>query len=159
MICCGSWPPEVNPPADIRFITAEETLPLRSRVLREGRPFDECRFAEDGEPGSFHLGAFRLGALIAMASWYPKDVEGRGGRGFQLRGMAVAPELQRTGSGSTLLGAGENHIRARRLADYLWCNARLRAIPFYERHGWAVIGDEFEIPEVGPHRRMLKRLD
>lgn len=155
--------------ADIRFITAEATLPLRSRVLREGRPLDQCRFAEDGQPGSFHIGDFgtcptsnplsgpHLGAA-GVASYYPKGLEGHTGRGFQLRGMAVAPESQRGGVGRKLLCFAERHIRTENLADYLWCNARVSAIAFYERDGWAVVSEEFEIPEVGPHRRMVKRL-
>lgn len=146
----------MNLPIELRFITAEETLPLRSQVLREGRPFSECRFAEDGEAGSFHTGAVRDGRIIAVASWYPKPMEGRVGRGFQLRGMAVVPGLQRAGTGGALLAFGERRVRDGCLADFLWCNARVKAIPFYERHGWIIIGDEFEIPEVGPHRRMLK---
>lgn len=159
----------MSQPADIRFIPGEETLPLRSRVLREGRPLNQCRFTEDGQPGSFHLG--HLGAAhfsekapatfqqpAGIASYYPKDLEGQVGRGFQLRGMAVAPEAQRRGVGCDLMSFGERHLRTERLADYLWCNARVSAIPFYERDGWTVVSEEFEIPEVGPHRRMVKRL-
>jgi len=33
----------------------------------------------------------------------------------------------------------------------LWFNARTVAVPFYEKHGFATRGDEFEIPGVGPH--------
>ncbi|HEY6169036.1 MAG TPA: GNAT family N-acetyltransferase [Verrucomicrobiae bacterium] len=148
----------MNPPPHIRFITAEETLPLRSVVLREGRPFDQCRFAEDGQPGSFHNGGVSNGQIAAIASWYPKALDGHDGRGFQLRGMAVAPDLQRSGIGHALLVFGEQHVRDHDLADFLWCNARVSAVPFYERNGWTVIGAEFEIPEVGPHRKMVKRL-
>ena len=142
----------------LQFITVEQTLPLRSRVLREGRPFDQCAFAEDGQAGSFHAGAFREGQIIGIASYYPKDLDGPTGRGFQLRGMAVVPEAQGTGVGRAILEFGEARIRSPRLADYLWCNARVSAIAFYERDGWAVVSEEFLIAEVGPHRRMVKRL-
>ncbi|MBI3879804.1 MAG: GNAT family N-acetyltransferase [Verrucomicrobia bacterium] len=151
---------------EIRFIEVEDTLPLRSRVLRDNRPLEQCRFAEDGQAGSFHLGAFpgrnvaeRLfaeGQLLGIASYYPKALDGERGRGFQLRGMAVADELQRSGVGRALLQFGEQHLRAKRLADFLWCNARVSAIAFYERDGWRVVGEEFPIPEVGPHKRMVK---
>ena len=33
----------------------------------------------------------------------------------------------------------------------LWCNARLHAVGFYERQGWKVEGDEFDVPDIGPH--------
>ncbi len=143
----------------IQFITVEQTLPLRSLVLREGRPFDQCTFAEDGQAGSFHIGSFRGDDLTGIASYYRKDLDDQSGRGFQLRGMAIAPDLQRAGVGRAIVNFGEAHLRTERLADYLWCNARVSAIPFYERDGWSVVSEEFLIPEVGPHRRMVKRLD
>lgn len=146
-------------PPIIQFITVKQTLPLRSRVLREGRPFDQCTFAEDGQPGSFHIGSFRNDDVTGIASYYPKDLDGQRGRGFQLRGMAIAPDLQRAGAGRAILNFGEAHIRSEQLADYLWCNARVSAIPFYERDGWSVVSEAFLIPEVGPHCRMVKRLD
>ena len=40
----------------------------------------------------------------------------------------------------------------------LWCNARTPAVGFYQRMGWAVVSDVFEIPTAGPHVRMTKRL-
>jgi GNAT superfamily N-acetyltransferase len=76
---------------------------------------------------------------------------------MQLRGMAVDATAQRSGIGSALLEFAEAHLRAVGGTDYRWCNARVRAIPFYERHGWRVVSEEFEIPEVGPHQRMVKR--
>jgi hypothetical protein len=40
----------------------------------------------------------------------------------------------------------------------LWCNARTGALSFYEQFGWSISSDEFDIPTVGPHRRMLRTL-
>jgi GNAT superfamily N-acetyltransferase len=74
---------------------------------------------------------------------------------WQLRGMAVVPEVQRSGVGALLLQAVEEGIRNGRGA-VLWCNARAPAAGFYEKHGWKVIGEEFEIPTAGPHVRMWK---
>ena len=30
-------------------------------------------------------------------------------------------------------------------------NARTLAVPFYRAHGFVSVGEEFEIPDVGPH--------
>jgi len=32
----------------------------------------------------------------------------------------------------------------------LWCNARLRAVGFYELFGFVVAGEVFEEPDIGP---------
>lgn len=34
-------------------------------------------------------------------------------------------------------------------ADLLWCNARIKAVPFYERLGLTVVGDAFRVPASG----------
>jgi predicted GNAT family N-acyltransferase len=41
-------------------------------------------------------------------------------------------------------------------ATRLWCNARTPAVGFYERHGWTTVGEEFDVPPIGPHYRMVR---
>ena len=43
-------------------------------------------------------------------------------------------------------------------AKLLWFDARLIAVGFYKRLGFTIIGDQFEVPKVGPHYVMYKRL-
>jgi predicted GNAT family N-acyltransferase len=40
----------------------------------------------------------------------------------------------------------------------LWCNARLGAVPFYQRLGLVAVGPEFDIPEIGPHYVMWREI-
>ena len=72
-------------------------------------------------------------------------------------GMAVDPELRNAGVGGKLVDFAESTFAAAgpRVA---WCNARNRAVPFYLRHGYAVVSEEFDVPGIGPHRVMVKRL-
>jgi GNAT superfamily N-acetyltransferase len=142
----------------IRRIWTEETLPLRSRLLREGRPHEQCRFAQDDLVGTFHLGALIGGELVGVATFCPVGLQDLAGRGYQLRGMAVEPHARGTGVGRLLLLAGEERLSVVGDVDYLWCNARLAACGFYARHGFVFLSEEFEIPEIGPHRRMVKWL-
>lgn len=139
-------------------ISTEETLPLRSRVLRENRPLAECRFAQDELPGTFHLGAICTDTLAGIATFCPVGLENVAGRGYQLRGMAVEGWRQNLGIGRLLLQAGEERLSVVSDVDYLWCNARVAAGGFYARFGFEFVSEEFEIAEVGPHRRMLKWL-
>lgn len=139
-------------------ISTEETLPLRSRILREGRPFEECRFAQDELPGAFHLGAIHAGRVAGIATYSPVVLENVAGRGYQLRGMAVDGTARRNGIGRLLLLAGEERLSVVGDVHYVWCNARIAAGAFYLRHGFAYVSEEFDIPGVGPHRRMIKWL-
>ncbi|MCW3019870.1 MAG: family N-acetyltransferase, partial [Solirubrobacterales bacterium] len=42
-------------------------------------------------------------------------------------------------------------------AQRIWCNARTPARRFYERAGFGVISEEFELPMIGPHLVMELR--
>ena len=44
-------------------------------------------------------------------------------------------------------------INGKSITNFDW-NARTGAVPFYHTHGWTTLGEEFDIPTVGPHFRM-----
>jgi ribosomal protein S18 acetylase RimI-like enzyme len=72
--------------------------------------------------------------------------------------MAVSPEVRGRGVGQALLEFLESGLRAESPVRQLWCNARTPAVGFYERQGWRVVSEVFDIPTAGPHVRMVKRL-
>lgn len=139
----------------IKFISVEEALPLRNIVLREGklRP-DECRFPSDDLPGNFHLGYFEDEKLICIASFHPQNYGEYPGTGYQLRGMATAEGHKGKGIGKELVEFAKQYLRGHS-ADYVWCNARLVAVRFYERLGLKIVSPQFEVPGIGPHYVML----
>ena len=70
-----------------------------------------------------------------------------------MRGMATEPEARRRGAGSAVLTALIDHARENG-ATLVWCNARIGARTLYERAGFAVVSEQFEIDGIGPHYRM-----
>lgn len=142
----------------VKEITTDETLLLRSTVLRDGKPFDECRFAEDGKPGSFHLGYFDNERLVGIASFYSIAFDNIEEPGIQLRGMAVNQQYQGKGIGKAIVQFAEEKIKADPAITHIWCNARQIAYKFYESRGFGYVSEEFEIATIGPHRKMLKSL-
>jgi ribosomal protein S18 acetylase RimI-like enzyme len=142
----------------IKFITVEQALPLRNVVLREGRLTpDECRFPSDNLPGNFHLGIFDNDELTSIASFHPQSYGEYEGLGYQLRGMATAAGYRGQGIGNQLVEFAKNHLRGIG-ADYVWCNARQVAVPFYQRLGFKIVSDQFEVPGIGPHYVMYVSL-
>lgn len=143
----------------IRPVTAEEARPLRHRVLRPEHPFDSTAYVGDDAEGTVHLGIFDDGErLVGIASLYHEGRPGAGSiDGWRLRGMATAAEVHGRGFGTALLAACGDCVAAAGGAE-LWCNARKRAIGFYRRDGFEVVGDEFEVPGIGPHVVMVRRL-
>ncbi|MDP6529184.1 MAG: GNAT family N-acetyltransferase [Gemmatimonadota bacterium] len=142
---------------DIRRVGAAEVLPLRARVLRRGMEGEPAAFAEDADSRSFHLAAGFPGAIVGVVSVLPAPFPGPPEEaGWRLRGMAVREDLRGRGVGALLLRAVDGVMAGEGRPGPLWANARTGAVGFYIRHGWRVLGDEFDIPPIGPHLRILR---
>lgn len=139
----------------IRMATLDEILPLREAVLIRGtgRP---SQFPNDTDAATLHFGAFLRGTNVCCATFLPSEWDGC--PAYQLRGMATEPAFRGMGIGTRLLAFAEEYLRTHSNRRTLWCNARSQAVPFYKKLGWALVSDEFEVPKVGPHFKMQKRL-
>jgi len=127
-------------------------------LLRDGTPSPNPRYAEDDTDGSVHLGIRERSVLIACSTWLPRpwplDVDAPA---TQLRGMAVAKHLQSKGLGRILLQAGIDRAVSTG-STYVWARARDNALYFYEKNGFATIGDQFidEATGLGHHLVMIE---
>ncbi len=148
----------MTPEILLRRADFDEILGLRHAVLRPGRPLATARFEGDDDPGTVHLGAFPEGGGDAVGCATLMHRPWRGAPAWQLRGMATRADLARRGIGRALLRLAEEAVRAEGGPLLLWCNARLEAIAFYAGAGWEEVSGTFEVPDVGPHREMLRRL-
>jgi predicted GNAT family N-acyltransferase len=138
----------------VRRSVVAELIDLRHRVLRAGLPREQAMFPGDDLPGSFHFGAFTEANLcVGCASFHLSTWEDQ--PAYQLRGMATEPAWKGKGVGTQVLTLGVQTIKATSPIQVFWCNARLIAIPFYEKLGWKIVSERFEIPTAGPHHRML----
>ncbi|MCB9684348.1 MAG: GNAT family N-acetyltransferase [Alphaproteobacteria bacterium] len=122
---------------------------MRHAVLRPGRPRETALFAGDEDADTRHWGALLddriVGVVSVMAAPAPDGIDAD----WQLRGMAVLSELQGAHVGAALVRTVHAEVAAP-----MWCNARAAVEGFYARQGWRAVGELFEIPPIGPHRRM-----
>ena len=147
-----------GPKMRIKTISSKNTLHIRQLVLRPGKNLDECIFEKDNEPGNFHLGAFEEGTLMGIVSLMGNENPAfKENHQFQLRGMAVLPQFQNRKIAKNLLKAAEEKLSLQK-TEILWCNARETAVGFYAKHNFEPFGELFEIPTVGPHVVMFKKL-
>ena len=142
----------------VRPVSPADVIDLRHRVLRAGLARESAIFDGDDDPTTIHLAAFDDADQIVGVVTILQRPRDDGSPAWQLRGMAVDGTRQRGGVGAALLAAVDRIVAASTRSHELWCNARKIAIGFYERHGWRVVGDEFDIPLAGPHRVMTKKL-
>jgi GNAT superfamily N-acetyltransferase len=142
------------PIAEIQRVGAADTHSLRALVLRDG-DLAAARAPDDQLPGAWHLGARHSGALVGVASFYPRACPlATGVAAVQLRFMAVDPAMQRRGVGRQLLDHALRELRAQK-TRMLWANGRDTALDFYTRLGFIVVGNGF-IHEPGlPHHLII----
>jgi len=131
---------------------------MRRSVLRRGQAPEELVYPGDDLPDSRHLAILSAGEIVGIAS-VMRDGHPSGPRpgDWRVRGMAVAESHRGRGMGAALLGACEAHVRGRG-GSRRWCNARIAARNLYLDAGMEIEGDQFEIPGIGPHLLMSKKL-
>ncbi|MCK2158059.1 GNAT family N-acetyltransferase [Exiguobacterium sp. 17-1] len=139
---------------EIRIISATEVIPLRKEVLRPNQPIEMCVYPDDDLESTFHLGAVKDGRIVAIGTFSNRPHEAYPELTYQLRGMASSPAVRGEGYGKALLEEARNRLKAKG-SDGWWCNARLNAVPFYERLGLTVASESFEIEGIGPHHVMV----
>ena len=138
----------------IAEISAEETYPLRSLVLRNRDKNIPCPFEGDADKTTTHFACFRENGIVAIASFYFRKNELLEGQQMvQLRGMATHPDFANKGYGKELMNFTIDFFRDRDI-DLIWCNAREVAYGFYKNLGFLSKGESFLIPEIGIHRVM-----
>ncbi len=142
---------------EIREIKASETYNIRKTVLRDGIPLSPI-FEGDLVVDTFHLGAFKDNALIAVSTYINASTPYLEGSQYQLRGMATLQDYQGLGAGKLMLQYAVLKL-IKKSIDYLWCNARINAVSFYKKQGLKTIGDEFSIPYIGKHYVMFKEIN
>lgn len=150
-------------PILIKRVEVEAIRPLRHSVLRPGLPFETTIFEGDDEPTAYHVAAFKDDEIVGVGTmikrpWTGKDSEIAADKdAYQVRGMAVSDRSRGTGAGKLVLDTLE--AKSSELGvNVIWCNARASAAGFYQKAGWQIAGDMFEIPGVGPHFVMVKAL-
>jgi ribosomal protein S18 acetylase RimI-like enzyme len=123
---------------------------LRAKVLREPLGLPKGCEVFPFEKEAYHLVAIDQNKVVGCVMFNP---EGKSGRLLQ---MAVFEEYQGKGVGTTLVKKLEEYL-AKKGFENIYLHARFDAVPFYERLGYKVEGDEFE--EVGiRHFNMVKRV-
>lgn len=140
-------------------LAASDTHELRRRVLRDGTSSDKVVWEGDELDSTFHLGLRIDDELVAISSWMAVAYPDRPAvPGFQLRGMATAPERRGRGLGARLLAAGVERCRERG-AGLIWARARDTALTFYEAHGFVAVGPGYIDLTTGlPHHDVIREL-
>ncbi|OXB07144.1 GNAT family N-acetyltransferase [Flavobacterium plurextorum] len=142
----------------IKEIPSKETYIVRQPVLRNGKPIESCIFEGDDLETTHHFGLFQNENLTGIISLFtqsnPIFAENLQG---QIRGMAILENHQKKGFGEALVKHCEDYCKQNKV-DLIWFNARTAAVGFYKRMNYEVLGEPFEIKDVGEHYLMFKKI-
>ena len=143
----------------VAVVDAAVTTELRRAVLRPswavGTPM-----AGDDDRAAVHVAGFDGAQVVAAAVLFPRAYPLRPHvpAAWQLRGMATAADRQGQGMGGAVLHGALDELVGRG-ARLVWCEARISAQRFYERHGFRAEGEQFVTPQSGlPHFFMWREL-
>ena len=141
----------------VEEVPAGVTYPLRGAVRRPGRPVE---IPGDDDPATFHLAAIvPAGQVVGVVRFHPQPCPWRpdDGSAWQLRGMATDPAVRGAGAGRALVTEGLCRV-AELGGRLVWCDARAAASGFYERMGFTVATEPYDIAPIGRHVGMVIEL-
>ena len=133
---------------DMQHPLYQEERELRNRVLL--RPYNLPDYGwEMKDPMAWHFLAIDEGRVIGCVLLAPLNEEKTR---VQLMQMAVDDTYQGKGIGKRLVDGVKEFARQQGI-NWIKCHARENAIPYYQKQGFVIYGEEFE--EVGIRHRYM----
>ena len=142
----------------VKIISSEQTYDLRHSVLWPHKKKENC-FIDIDNIGT-HFGCFINKELVSVGSFFvlSNDNISSDLKQFRLRAMATNPTFKGLGAGSALLNFASKHLHHFCEAEVIWCDAREIAVDFYKKNNFNVIKGPYNIPIIGKHYLMFKRI-
>lgn len=142
----------------IKKVNASNIRRTRHRNLRQGKPYSTTSYKRDEEKNTFHLACILNKEIISCATFYPENNNFfPNQKAYRLRGMATDNKYRNRGIGKKIMLQAFEEIKKKE-GTLLWCNSRLVAVEFYKKLGLKIIGNQFDISEIGPHYLMYKKI-
>lgn len=124
----------------------EVVFTIRAKVLQEEFNVPEEFDLDGNDHISHHYLAYENGQPVGTARWRVTL-----GRKVKLERFAVLPEHRGNGLGKTLL---QSVLRDAPEGLEIYLEAHSDVVPFYQKHGFRVDGDSYDVSGI-PHQRMV----
>jgi len=140
----------------IKKITVEKTYLLRHQILRPHQSIDDCKYNGDRDSFTKHFGTYLDNKLVGIVSIYKSPLNHIQDKNcWQIRAMAMDISVRKKGYAKDILKKAEDYA-IKNGAHYIWCNARVSALGFYEKNNYKIYGKEFYVEDIGQHYIMIK---
>ncbi len=134
---------------DLRDLDAAFTIREKVFVEGQGVPATLENDLHDRTDARHYLARTTDGTPAGAARWRETD------HGVKLERFAVLEEYRNQEVGAALLHAVLADVQAELPDAEVYLNAQLRAVPFYERHGFRKEGEQFEEANIQHYRMVL----
>ena len=135
---------------DLRDLDAAFTIREKVFVEGQGVPATLENDVHDRTDARHYLARAADGTPAGAARW--RETE----NGVKLERFAVLEVFRNQEIGAALLRAVLTDVRAELPDAQVYLNAQLRAVPFYERHGFKTEGEMFEEANIQHYRMVLE---
>jgi len=144
---------------EVRIITADQTRSLRKLVLWPHiEKMEDCVIDIDHREDAIHIGAFLNEELICICSLFElSSPRIAAKKQYRLRAMATHPVHRGLNAGRHVVEFAIHLIQPKGF-EVLWCDARKIALGFYERLGFELIDEWYEVPKIGLHKTAFYQL-
>ena len=142
--------------SDYEFAAIEppEVGPLRQALLHPEQPLDAMMSLSDTHHAARHIGVFKDGVLVAIATIHPQPMPGGTPHGaWRMRDVAVEHGHRGKGLGALLVERLLEHASDNQ-GTVAWATVRETAAGFFERCGFQKIDAPFVDPQEGPQYLM-----
>jgi predicted GNAT family N-acyltransferase len=140
---------------EIKTVLSSQLRDLRFKVLWPHKPGPEqCVLDIDDLHQTRHFAALEGDRIVAIATVFPEaSPRLKQHRQFRLRAMASDPDYRGSGAAAQVVRSVLQYVKQEG-GEVLWCDARLKAVGFYERLGFRAEDDVYVIPIIGEHKFM-----
>ncbi|MBL7942607.1 MAG: GNAT family N-acetyltransferase [Flavobacteriales bacterium] len=139
----------------VERIAPDLTRSLRHQVLWPHiERVENCVIDIDQREDAIHLGCYDGERLVSVGSLFRmSSPKLQHGFQYRLRAMATHPDYHGKHAGFALVSEAKS-VLSKMGTEVLWCDARLRAVGFYEKLGFQQLDEIYEVPNIGPHKFM-----
>ena len=148
----GYDPIKDNSKLILKIIPLKQMQELREKYLYSKKNKKLAVYLEDKENSTKHFTLYFNNKVVSGLTLIKKREKNE--NNYQIRGMFTLPKHRGLGFGTKLLKNVESRITNKNCV--IWCNARYKAIDFYEKNGFKSNGNFFLLKGVGKHLRMEK---
>ncbi len=139
---------------EAKIIESELTYLIRKNVLWPHIKDNNYALPIDKNPETFHLGTFYKQQIISIGTFIKEkhpnfDCE----KQYRLRAMATDKKYQIKGAGKCLFLKSIELLKNKEI-ELLWCDARIKAVPFYESLNMNSLDKVYNIVNIGLHKTM-----